>query len=123
MSQIKPLGPGHWVGPEDAGYTPHFYTTERAARCYPGGALIQEDPLQPSNKRIELEYKDKEAAHMGEFFEGLSAGGHPNFLDMRINSVLQRGGGLYFSIFMAVIWLIVKLWSLADGNQWSARCR
>ena len=55
MSEIEQVGPGHWIGPEDAGYQPHFYNTENAVKNYPLGRYVREDSLQPCNRKIELD--------------------------------------------------------------------
>lgn len=120
MSEIRQIAPGHWVGPEDFGYIPHFYTTAHAAKNYPLGSFLQIEPLQPGNKRVDLAYTRKDAESMGEYFDAYSAGGHKDYLDMRIQSVHGRGTGLCFSVCFGLIWLIVKVWMVLDaGDTWA----
>ncbi len=95
MSNIKQVGPNHWVGPEDFGFIPNFYITQHGVDHYPNGHLIQQDPLNPGNKKIPLIHRIKEAEDMGEYFDGFSADGHEGFLDMRVQSVHGRGGNVF----------------------------
>lgn len=123
MSDIKQVGPGHWIGPEDDGYQPHFFTTDNAVYNYPFGSLIQEDPLQPANKRIEMDYDESKGESIGEFFETFSAGGHEHYLDMRVHSVTSRGKGLGLSIllgliYLAVFWTVRAVGNVADQINW-----
>ncbi|BFM48481.1 hypothetical protein [Marinomonas sp. THO17] len=104
MSQIKQVSSNLWVGPKRGGITPNFMKTEHAIAHYPNGASLIHDPVQPGNKKRTLDYEgDPETEHMGEFFEACSAGGHEGYLDMRINSVHNRGEGFYI---MGIIGLL-----------------
>ncbi|QNT06982.1 hypothetical protein IBG28_04915 [Marinomonas arctica] len=60
--------------------------------------------MQPDNKKIPIKYIKKEAEDMGEFFEGASAGGHEGYLDMRVNSVINRDGFFYMGLVCLFIW-------------------
>ena len=82
MSEIRQIGPNHWVGPEDFGITPNFHITQHGVEHYPNGHLIQQEPLNPGNKKIPIVHRRKDAEDMGEFFEGFSAGGHEDFLTL-----------------------------------------
>ncbi|MEF1286093.1 hypothetical protein QTN94_19870, partial [Vibrio sp. M250220] len=56
---------------------------------YPNGHLMQQEPLNPGNKKITLVHETTEPGEvesLGEFFELFSAGGHKDFLDMLICS-------------------------------------
>ena len=87
MSEIEQVGPGHWVGPEEHGNQPHFFTTENAVKNYPRGRFVQEEPLQPYNYKVELDYAvndpkyksmsddERRSGFMGYVFESISAGG------------------------------------------------
>ena len=132
MSEIEQVGPGHWVGPIDHGYQPHFYNTDNATQHYPFGGYVQEDVLQPCNRKVELDYgltdpdpyvsglteERKKIEFMGYVYESASAGRHENFLDMRVFSLLARGGWVFFAFFYGgiyafCIWLINYL-----GDEW-----
>jgi hypothetical protein len=105
MSKIKQVSANLWVGPKDMGLTPKFMRTEHAIEHYPKGESLIHDPLQPGNKKRALDYKgNPETEDMGEFFEACSAGGHEGYLDMRINSVHNRGEGFYI---MGIIGILV----------------
>ncbi|OLQ87929.1 hypothetical protein BIY22_07055 [Vibrio panuliri] len=120
MSQIKQIGPNHWVGPEDFGFTPNFHITQYGVEHYPNGHLIQQEPLNPGNKKITLINRIKEAEDMGEFFEGFSAGGHEGFIDMRVQSVHGRGENVFAVIFFALLWLVIKTSMVyTAGDTWS----
>lgn len=120
MSQIKQIGPNHWVGPEDFGFTPNFHITQHGAEHYPNGHLIQQEPLHPGNKKISLVNQVKDAEDMGEFFDAFSAGGHQEFLDMRVQSVHGRGENVFAVIFFALLWLVIKTSMVyTAGDTWS----
>ncbi|GGN39596.1 MULTISPECIES: hypothetical protein [Marinomonas] len=103
MSKIKQVGANLWTAPTDMGFTPHFKRTEHAINHYPNGESLVHEPLQPGNKKIFVVYKNKNAEDMGEIFEGSAAGGHEGYLDMRVDSVTNRGEGFYM---MGVIGLL-----------------
>jgi len=126
MSNICQVEPGHRVAPEEHGYQPHFFITKNAAVNYPWGHFIYEDPLQPANRKIELDYaksqpelKDKTKKEREDFcsalvFETTSAGAHKHFLDMRVHSVTSRGRGVLAALVLSglyafCIWLTVVL--------------
>ena len=102
-SRIKKIGPNHWTAPAQFGFQPNFKITEHGKNNYPLGAFVREEPLQPNNKKIEAE------SDLAEFFQLFSAGGHEQFLDMRIDSVNSRGKGVFLSIFLGTIYLISML--------------
>ncbi|QRV24871.1 hypothetical protein [Marinomonas foliarum] len=104
MSKIKQVSANLWVGPKDMGFTPHFKRTEHAIAHYPKGESLIHEPVQPENKKIPLVYKNKGAENMEEVFKGSSAGGHEGYLDMRVNSVANRGEGFYI---MGIIGMLV----------------
>ena len=118
-SNIKKVGPNHWTAPAQYGYQPHFCVTEHGRKNYPLGAFVREEPLQPNNKIIGFELNE-ETNHLGEFFEQYSAGGHEQFLDMRVSSVNSRGKGVFLALFLGTIYLVcgilVRLNSKAFAN-------
>ena len=107
-STIKKVGPNHWTAPAQYGYQPHFCVTDHGRKNYPLGAFVREEPLQPNNKIIGFELNE-ETKHLGEFFEQYSAGGHEQFLDMRVSSVNSRGKGVFLALFLGTIYLISML--------------
>ncbi len=123
MSDIKQVGPNHWVGPEDFGFIPNFHITQHGVDHYPNGHLIQQEQLNPGNKKITLMHhttKPGEIEELGEFFELFSAGGHEEFLDMRVQSVHGRGGNVFAVIFFALLCLVVKTSMVyTAGDTWS----
>jgi hypothetical protein len=120
MSEIRQVGPNHWVGPEDFGITPNFYITQHGVEHYPNGHLIQQEPLNPGNKKIPIIHRRKGAEDMGEFFDGFSAGGHEGFIDMRARSVHSRGDNVYAVIFFTLLWLVIKTSMVyTAGDTWS----
>ena len=104
-SNIKKVGPNHWTAPAQYGYQPNFCVTEHGREHYPLGAFVREEPLQPNNKIIGFELNE-ETKHLGEFFEQYSAGGHEQFLDMRVSSVNSRGKGVFLALFLGTIYLV-----------------
>ncbi|MGY5615368.1 hypothetical protein ACXHQ6_19850, partial [Vibrio brasiliensis] len=115
MSEIRQVGPNHWVGPEDFGITPNFHITQHGVEHYPNGHLIQQEPLNPGNKKIPIVHRRKDAEDMGEFFDGFSAGGHEDFLDMRVRSVHGRGEFMGLVFLFTLIWIGLKGWGFIDG--------
>ncbi|WP_342606996.1 hypothetical protein [Vibrio tritonius] len=109
MSSLRKIGPNHWTAPEIMGFIPNFHQTENARRNYPFGHFLKEEPLQPNNKIINLKYddKDKDLEGLGEFFQHFSAGGHKNFLDMRLYSINARGGWIYLAMFWGGLYAII----------------
>ncbi|BFM48484.1 hypothetical protein [Marinomonas sp. THO17] len=103
MSQIKQVSSNLWLGPKVMGIAPQFKRTDHAIAHYPNGESLIHDPVQPGNKKMPIQYKIKEAEHMGEVFEGSSAGGHEGYLDMRVDSVTNRSEGFYI---MGIIGLL-----------------
>ncbi|GGN35500.1 MULTISPECIES: hypothetical protein [Marinomonas] len=103
MSKIKQVSSNLWVGPSMMGVTPHFKRTEHAIKYYPKGESLIHDPLQPGNKKPSLIYKNKETEDLGEVFEGASAGGHEGYLDMRVDSVVNRGEGFYIMGIIGIL--------------------
>ncbi|TMX30963.1 hypothetical protein DA100_20005, partial [Vibrio sp. Hep-1b-8] len=93
MSEIRQVGPNHWVGPEDFGITPNFHITQHGVEHYPNGHLIQQEPLNPGNKKIPIVHRRKDAEDMGEFM------------------------GLVF--LFTLIWIGLKGWGFIDGLSWS----
>ena len=100
MSSLRKIGPNHWTAPEIMGFIPNFHQTENARRNYPFGHFLKEEPLQPNNKKIPIESPIEGTEDLGEFFDRYSAGGHKEFLDMRLYSVNARGSWIY----LAMIW-------------------
>ncbi|MGD8122515.1 DUF6708 domain-containing protein [Vibrio sp. TRT 2004] len=123
MSEIRQVGPNHWVGPEEFGFTPNFHITQHGVDHYPNGHLMQQEPLHPGNKKITLVHETTEPGEkedLGEFFELFSAGGHKDFLDMRVQSVHGRGANIFAVIFFALFWLLVKTSMVyTAGDTWS----
>lgn len=123
MSEIRQVAPNHWVGPEEFGFTPNFHITQHGVEHYPNGHLIQQEPLNPGNKKITLVHETTEPGEkedLGEFFELFSAGGHEDFLDMRVQSVHGRGGNVYAVIFFTLLWLVIKTSMVyTAGDTWS----
>lgn len=123
MSEIRQVAPNHWVGPEEFGFTPNFHITQHGVEHYPNGHLIQQEPLNPGNKKIILVHETTEPGEkedLGEFFELFSAGGHEDFLDMRVQSVHGRGGNVYAVIFFTLLWLVIKTSMVyTAGDTWS----
>jgi hypothetical protein len=103
MSNIKQVGPNLWTAPEDMGVTPRFMRTEHAIKHYPKGRSLLLEPLS-SDKPVPIKYTKEGAENMGEIFEYSSAGGHPGYLDMRVNSVTNRDMFFYGGLFFAFIW-------------------
>lgn len=103
MSKIKQVGANLWQGPTRRGITPQFKRTEHAINHYPNGESLMHETLQPGDKKLPLMFKSKETEDLGEVFEGSSAGGHEGYLDMRVDSVANRGEGFYM---MGVIGLL-----------------
>jgi|GEM_PF-3209436 len=122
MNEIRQVGPNHWVGPEEFGFTPNFHITQHGVEHYPNGHLIQQEPLNPGNKKITLVHETTEPGEkedLGEFFELFSAGGHEDFLDMRVQSVHGRGEFMGLVFLFTLIWLGLKGWGFIDGLAWS----
>ena len=121
MSQIKQVEPNHWIGPEDAGYQPHFYNTENAVKNYPLGRYVREDSLQPCNRKIELDYgaNDPKHAKLSEeekrlgflvgIFQLMTAGKHEYFIDMRVSSLMYRGKWVFAAFFYGAIYACIIL--------------
>lgn len=103
MSNIKQVGPNLWTAPEDMGVAPRFMRTEHAIKYYPKGWSLLHEPLSAA-KPISIKYTKEGAENMGEIFEYSSAGGHPGYLDMRVNSVTNRDMFFYGGLFFAFIW-------------------
>ncbi|WP_417884456.1 hypothetical protein [Vibrio rumoiensis] len=129
MSHLRQLGPNEWAGPEDMGFTPRLSHTEHAKKHYKAGNVLHE-PLMPGNQVIPISYDEYEAkntlyeksngAHLGEYWEVYSAGGHEAFLDMRPQSSHARGNILYSMLLAALLWGGYKcLDAMAWGGDWS----
>lgn len=103
MSNIKQVGPNLWTAPEDMGVTPKFMRTEHAIKHYPKGRSLLHEPLKQDVK-TPLKASGEETEALGEVFEYSSAGGHPGYLDMRVNSVTNRDMFFYGGLFFAFIW-------------------
>ena len=89
------------------GFKPNFSTTENAKVHYPLGNWIKEEPLQPNNKKIELKHKKEGTEGLGEFFSLYSAGGHKEFLDMRLKTVNARGSWIYLAMFWGGLYAFI----------------
>ena len=113
MSELRQVGPNQWVGPEDMGITPHLSYTEYAKQHYKRGNMMQEQ-LMPGNhvvpinydklKKSNTAYDKSNGAHLGEYLDAYSAGGHETFLDMRIESSHSRGNILYSMLLAVFLW-------------------
>jgi len=128
MSRITRVSPSHLVGPAECGHQPHFYRTENARLNYPFGAFLQEDTLQPCNKPISFDYRDvpkdikinpkseKEFSDIvsSETFKAFSAGAHETYLDMRVHSLVGRGGWVGASLFFGGMYSLIMWWMQSD---------
>lgn len=113
MSNIKQVGPNLWEGPEHFGVTPRFMRTDHAVKHYPKGRSLLLEPLH-QNVKTPLEDSGDETDALGEMFELCSAGGHPSYLDMRVNSVLNRDMFFYGGLLFALVWWTFDYFVIQD---------
>ncbi|MGY5614895.1 hypothetical protein [Vibrio brasiliensis] len=122
MSDVIQIGPNHWVGPEEFGFTPHFHIFQHSAENYPNGQLTPMDPLNPGNKRIPVvddTTKPSEIDDLRQLVKSVSAGRDEGFLDMRVQSVHSRGDYMGIAAIFTYLWLALKGQAYSEGLAWS----
>ncbi|CAG9295108.1 hypothetical protein [Celerinatantimonas diazotrophica] len=127
VSRIKQLDENTWQAPESLGLVPVFHRYNNGHRVF--GKAAQEDIVNPPPKPI---YRDnaafskdtdgEEGITQDEFVQSgymFASSQHSDYLDMRIDSVINRGKFIISALFFLAIWFIVKLTSVWQGESWS----
>lgn len=123
VSRIKKIGPEEWQAPSFLGREPIFKIYHHGHSVYERG--IREDLVNPPPQVIHWEKSklinnETEEQVLPGAYKYYAASQHQDYLDMRVDSVSNRGRLIWPAILVLAIWFFVKIWTVFwDGESWT----